>query len=78
MVGLFSPDTKAGEFFGLWNFSNRLSAIVGLLAVGALQALLGLQKAVLICLVFFLISVIIAFFVNEERGKAAAQRHAGE
>ena len=78
MVGLFSPDTKSGEFFGLWNFSNRLSAIVGLLAVGALQAMLGLQRAVLICLVFFIIAVIIAFFVNEKRGKTAAQRHTGE
>ncbi len=78
MVGLFSPDTKAGEFFGLWNFSNRLSAILGLLSVGILQALLGLQTAVLICSMFFLFAVIIAFFINEERGKAAAQKHAGE
>ena len=78
MVGLFSPDTKAGEFFGFWNFSNRLSAIVGLMAVGILQAALGLQVAVLICSVFFLIAVIIVVFVNEERGKAAARQHAGE
>ncbi|MBN2417930.1 MAG: MFS transporter [Deltaproteobacteria bacterium] len=78
MVGMFSPNTKAGEFFGLWNFSNRLSAIVGLTAVGVLQAVLGLQNAVLICSVFFLIALVIAFFVNEERGKAAARKHAGE
>ena len=78
MVGLFSPDTKAGEFFGLWNFSNRLSAIVGLTAVGILQAVLGLQVAVLICSIFFILAVIIIFFVDEERGKTAAQKHAGE
>lgn len=78
MVGLFSPDTKAGEFFGLWNFSNRLSAIVGLMAVGLLQAALGLQAAVLICSLFFLIAVIIVAFVNEERGKTMARLHAGE
>ena len=78
MVGLFSPDTKAGEFFGLWNFSNRLSAILGLMAVGMLQAEFGLQTAVLICSVFFFIAVVIAVFVNEERGKAAALQHAGE
>ena len=78
MVGLFSPDTKAGEFFGLWNFSNRLSAIVGLTAVGILQAVLGLQVAVLICSIFFILAVIIIIFVDEERGKTAAQKHAGE
>jgi len=78
MVGLFSPDTKAGEFFGLWNFSNRLSAILGLMSVALLQAALGLEKAILICSVFFFIAVVIVLFVNEERGKAIAKKHSGE
>ena len=43
MVGLFSPDTKSGEFFGLWSFTSRLSAIFGLMGLGLLQALFGLQ-----------------------------------
>ncbi|MFZ2397076.1 MAG: MFS transporter, partial [Smithella sp.] len=58
MVGLFSPDTKAGEFFGLWSFTGRLSAIVGLMGLGLLQTLFGLQKAILVCLVFFLMSLV--------------------
>jgi len=78
MVGLFSPDTKSGEFFGLWSFTSRLSAIVGLMGLGLLQSLFGLQQAVLICSVFFFIAVVIVLFVNEERGKAAASKHAGE
>ncbi|MBN1470332.1 MAG: MFS transporter [Syntrophaceae bacterium] len=78
MVGLFSPDTKAGEFFGLWSFTGRLSAIVGLMGLGLLQTLLGLQKAILICSIFFLISVIIVLFVDEERGKMFARKHAGD
>jgi UMF1 family MFS transporter len=78
MVGLFSPDTKAGEFFGLWSLANRLAAILGLMAVGMLQTALGLQVAVLICSLFFIIAVAIVVFVNEERGKAAARQHAGE
>ena len=53
MVGLFSPDTKSGEFFGLWSFTGRLSAIVGLMGLRLLQTLFGLQKAILVCLVFF-------------------------
>ncbi|MEE9911833.1 MAG: MFS transporter [Deltaproteobacteria bacterium] len=78
MVGLFSPDTKAGEFFGLWSLTSRLSAIMGLMGLGILQTLLGLQKAVLVCSVFFFIAVIIIFFVDEERGKRIAREHAGE
>ena len=78
MVGLFSPDTKAGEFFGLWSFTNRLSSIFGLMGLGFLQALLGLQQAILICSIFFLISVVIVIFIDEERGKMMASKHAGE
>ncbi len=78
MVGLFSPETKAGEFFGLWSFSNRLAAIMGLMGLGLLQNLLGLQRAILVCSAFFLMAVIIAFFVDEERGKKAARQHTGE
>jgi UMF1 family MFS transporter len=78
MVGLFSPDTKSGEFFGLWSFTGRLSAIVGLMSLGLLQTLFGLQKAILVCLVFFLMSLVIVLFVNEERGKMIAREHAGE
>lgn len=78
MVGLFSPDTKAGEFFGLWSFAGRLSSIFGLMSLGLFQILFGLHKAILICSVFFLISVAIIFFVNEERGKMVALKHSGE
>ncbi len=78
MVGLFSPDTKAGEFFGLWSLTSRLSAIVGLMGLGVLQTLFGLQKAILVCSAFFFIAVVIVLFVDEERGKKTARFHAGE
>jgi MFS transporter, UMF1 family len=78
MVALFSPDTKAGEFFGLWSFTGRLSAIFGLMGLGLLQTIFGLQKAILICSFFFLASAIIVFFVDEERGKRVAREHSGE
>ncbi|MBN1366208.1 MAG: MFS transporter [Syntrophaceae bacterium] len=78
MVGLFSPDTKAGEFFGLWAFAGRLSSIFGLMSLGLFQAFFGLHKAILICSAFFLMSIVIIFFVNEERGKMFALKHSGE
>jgi UMF1 family MFS transporter len=78
MVGLFSPDTKAGEFFGLWSLTSRLSAIAGLMGLGVLQAWLGLHRAILVCSAFFFIAVVIVLFVDEERGKRTARAHAGE
>ncbi|MEQ8151454.1 MAG: MFS transporter [Smithellaceae bacterium] len=78
MVGLFSPNTKSGEFFGLWSFTGRLSSIVGLMGLGLLQVIFGLQKAILVCSFFFFIAVVIVLFVDEERGRAGAREHAGE
>mgnify|MGYP002682468031 CR=1 FL=1 len=78
MVGLFSPDTKAGEFFGLWSFTSRLSAIFGLMGVGLLQAVLGLKQAILVCSFFFFMAIVVIWFVDEQRGKAAAASHSGE
>ncbi|MEN6373965.1 MAG: MFS transporter [Smithella sp.] len=78
MVGLFSPDTKSGEFFGLWSFTGRLSSILGLMGLGVFQILFGLQKAILVCSVFFFIAVVLVLFVDEERGKMGAREHAGE
>lgn len=78
MVGLFSPDTKAGEFFGLWAFAGRLSSIFGLMSLGLFQIFFGLHKAILVCSVFFLIAVIVILFVDEERGKMIALKHSGE
>lgn len=78
MVGLFSPDTKSGEFFGLWSLTSRLSAIAGLMGLGVLQTLFGLHQAILVCSAFFFIAVVIVFFVDEERGKRTARSHAGE
>ena len=78
MVGLFSPDTKSGEFFGLWSLTGRLSAIMGLMGLGILQTVFGLQRAILVCSIFFLVAAIIVLFVNEEQGKNVARLHAGE
>ncbi|OHD71128.1 MAG: ABC transporter permease [Spirochaetes bacterium RBG_16_49_21] len=78
MVGLFSPGTKSGEFFGLWSLAGRLSSVFGLMGLGLLQTVLGLRNAILICSLFFLISIFIVFFVDEKRGIAAATRHEGD
>jgi MFS transporter, UMF1 family len=78
MVGLFSPDTKSGEFYGLWNLTGKLAAIFGLMGLGLLQHSFGMKNAILACSVFFFIAIVIAVFVNVDRGKAAAIEHSGE
>lgn len=78
IVGVFSPESKSGEFFGFWGFFGKLSAVFGLLSLGYLQIYLGLQNAILLCSAFFFIALIISFFVNEKRAREMARAHEGE
>ncbi len=78
MVGVFSPESKAGEFYGFWGLFGKLSAIFGLMSLGFLQIRFGLQASILLCALFFLGAFVISFFVNEKRGKEMARRHTGE
>ncbi len=78
IVGVFSPESKSGEFFGFWGLTGKLSSIFGIFGLGILQNLLGLKQGILFTALLFLIAIIIAFFVNEERGKKSALLHEGE
>jgi UMF1 family MFS transporter len=78
IVGLFSPESKSAEFFGFWGLSGKLAAIVGLLAIGLMQKVLGLHNAILLCSVFFLLALLVNFFVNYQHGLKAAAEHQGE
>ncbi len=73
MVGMFTPDNKWAEFFGFWGMTIKLAAIFGILGLGILQSFVGLQAAVLLCLAFFVLALIINTFVNEKRGLARAR-----
>ncbi len=77
LVAVFSPESKSGEFFGLWGLFGKLASIFGLLSLGALQAQLGLRTAILVCSIFFFAAMLITVFVREARGREAALRHAG-
>ncbi len=78
VVGIFSPESKSGEFFGFWGLAGKLSSIFGLLLLGFLQNAFGLRNAVLFTAILFVISMIVAFFVDEEQGKKSAISHEGE
>jgi len=72
LVGQFAPRLKAAEFFGFWGLSSKLAAIVGLLGIGLLQHWVGLQAAILLCLLLFALALLAILPISEARGRAAA------
>ena len=74
MVGLFSPLTHNGEFFGLWALAIRLAAIVGPLCYGLTAYLThgDHRQALLSTTLFFIAGLLLLINVNEKRGHKAA------
>ena len=72
LVGLFTPRGKAAEFFGFWGLFSKAAAIFGLLGLGLLQAALGLQTAILFCIVLFGLALVVVLGVDEARGRRRA------
>src|SRR5690606_15774270 len=73
LVGLFSPQQKSAEFFGFWGQANKVAGVVGIIGLGMLQSLVGLQSSVLLCAAFFIIAILICLKVNQARGQGAAR-----
>lgn len=76
MVALFTPESKSGEFFGLWGLSGKLAATVGIYSYSLLTSLSGsMRSAILSTGIFFLAGLFGIFFIDEERGKTAAIKY---
>ncbi|MCH4564840.1 MFS transporter [Halomonas sp. EGI 63088] len=73
LVGLFSPTRKAAEFFGFWGLANKLAGVFGIIALGLLQSLVGLQASILLCAALFIVAILICLAVNQARGQQAAR-----
>ncbi len=73
LVGLLAPPGRSAELFGFWGVSTKLAAAFGLVAVGALQAAVGLQSAILLCAALFAAAFLVALGVDEPRGRARGQ-----
>ncbi len=74
IVGLFSPPSKAGEFFGFWGLAQRAAYILGSVAFGAFSSLSGSQRtAILSTGAFFVVGLIAMTWISIERGRAAAE-----
>ncbi len=83
MVGLFSPQYKAAEFFGFYGLAHKLAAIIGLASIAGMMALfasIGVGEdarwhLVVGCgTVFFIIGFILMWKVDERAGRTAALR----
>ncbi len=72
LVGLFSPTRKAAEFFGFWGLSNKLAGVLGIVGLGLLQTVVGLQASILLCAALFVVAMMICLAVNQARGQQAA------
>jgi MFS transporter, UMF1 family len=75
LAGLFAPPNRLAEFFGLWTFAVRLSAIVGPITYGVVTLVTGGNHriAILTTGTFFLAGLFVLRRVDVARGTAAAQ-----
>lgn len=74
MAGLFTPADRRGEFFGLWTFATRASAVVGPLTFGLITWLTGgNQRLAMACTAaFFVAGLLLLAKVDMARGERAA------
>ncbi|RVT54149.1 MFS transporter [Rubrivivax albus] len=74
LAALFAPETQRAEFFGLWTFATRLSAIVGPLTYGLVTLLTAgnHRLAILSTGLFFLAGIVLLTRVDVQRGARAA------
>jgi len=74
LAGAFSPKQRRAEFYGLWTFATRVSAIIGPLTYGAVTLLTAGNHRIAIMStgVFFVIGLVLLMRVNVQRGMAAA------
>jgi len=75
LVAILSPQEKAAEFFGFWGVAAKLAAVFGVLGLGVLQSVFGLQSAILFCALLFAIAVLVGSAVDQERGRRRAESY---
>ena len=77
LVGVFTPEGRSGEFFGLWGLAARAAAIIGPLSYGLVSSASGgdHQMALLSTLAFFVLGLGLLFTVREQRGIDAARTY---
>jgi UMF1 family MFS transporter len=75
LAGLFAPADRLAEFYGLWTFAVRLSAIIGPITYGLVTLLTGgnHRLAILSTGAFFILGLMVLRRVDVARGATAAK-----
>ena len=75
LAGALAPERQRGEFFGLWTFAIRLSAIVGPVTYGLVTLLTdgNHRLAIFGTGLFFVLGLVLLRAVDVQRGIGAAQ-----
>jgi UMF1 family MFS transporter len=74
MAGLLAPPDRRAEFYGLWTFATRLSAVVGPLTYGLVTWITGgnHRLAILTTGLFFVLGLLLLRPIDMARGTRAA------
>ena len=74
LVGVFAPPSRVAEFYGLWAFATRLSAIIGPLTYGLVTwATAGNHRlGILVTGLFFIAGLALLMGIRIDRGAARA------
>jgi UMF1 family MFS transporter len=75
IAGLFSPELRRAEFYGLWTFATRLAAIIGPLTYGLVTLVTAgnHRLAIVSTGLFFVIGLLLLAKIDVQRGIAAAR-----
>jgi UMF1 family MFS transporter len=74
MVGVFTPQSKTAEFFGLWGMTYKGAGVVGVLSFGQVKAALGSTVSLALLTSFFLVGLVLLLRVNVNAGRRNALR----
>ncbi len=80
MVGLFSPQHKAAEFFGFYGLGTKLAAVLGLILSIVAEQLFPNNYNLVVASsgIFFLVGLVLMLTVDEKAGRLAATEAAAE
>jgi len=72
IMGLMTPASRSGEFFGFFNLSSKATSFAGPMLFSSIVALDQPRLAILSLLVFFIVGGGLAWFVNVAEGQRRA------
>jgi MFS transporter, UMF1 family len=74
MVGLFSPEHKAAEFFGFFGFAHKLAAILGLSSITLAEFIFqgNFHYVAASGSIFFIVGFFLMFTIDEKSGRVGA------